>query len=148
MGGHAAFPVYAQSGYDDRMGERLVPRRHQLTTRAHQTSWACNGQTPDNPGDLHREDDEPKLRTKQLPGQEVAQCGNVFQDLLRPAGFVTACRGVLRLVELGLPYGAVPCSSYFFMSAGSHRRSETHPWGEARFMMEMPWDAGSCYYAL
>ena len=72
----------------------------------------------------------------------------VFQDLLRPAGFVTACRGVLRLVELGLLYGAVPCSSYVFMSAGSHRRSATHPWGEERLPFVYDGNALGCRFLL
>ena len=41
--------------------------------------------------------------------------------------------GVLRVVEHGLLYGAVPCSSFVFMSAGSHKRSDNHPWGEERY---------------
>lgn len=72
----------------------------------------------------------------------------VFQDLLRPGGFVTACRGVLRLVELGLFYGAVPCSSYVFMSAGTHHRSATSPWGEEKLPFVYDGNALGCRFML
>ena len=62
----------------------------------------------------------------------------VLNDLLRPAGFIVAVAGTLRIVEQGLLMGGLPCSSYIFMSSGTHRRSVDSPWGHEayRFVFE------------
>ena len=56
----------------------------------------------------------------------------VFQDLLRPAGFSRAVRDVLRIKKHGLLFGGVPCNSFIFFSAGTHRRSAQQPWGNEK----------------
>ena len=57
----------------------------------------------------------------------------VFQDLLRPAGFLKALGGVLRLKELGLLFGGVPCNSFCYLSSNTHGRTYSNPWGNEQY---------------
>jgi hypothetical protein len=48
-------------------------------------------------------------------------------------GILIGLRQTLRVVELGLLYGGIPCASYSFMSSQWHRRSVLNPFGDETF---------------
>ncbi len=48
-------------------------------------------------------------------------------------GILISLRQTLRVVELGLLYGGIPCASYTFMSSSLHRRSVLNPLGDETF---------------
>ena len=57
----------------------------------------------------------------------------VYMDLLEPFGVIKAISLVLRLQEQGLLFAGLPCCSFIFISAGTHKRTTGSPWGQERW---------------
>ena len=53
----------------------------------------------------------------------------VFEDLTSELGFIKSISLLLRVVQRGLLYGAIPCASFTFLSSSLHMRSAVQPAG-------------------
>lgn len=53
----------------------------------------------------------------------------VTQDLLHTNGFLMALSLMLRLVPMGLVFGALPCQSFVWLSSSTHDRHGLSPYG-------------------